>query len=335
MTTERRADAHEFANTAYDNVERELRTKWPNTYKGQTKKGLAELNEDRRLWLANPPTIITPQMADFHKRLDRQVGKNSQKWYGIEGVPYIGKSHILKSYVDQFHVDHTEQRPFVSGTEWQPIPVVWLQTPSTFKALMKRFLAFYLADDQQSGTGPDMVQPVARLVKKHQTKLIVLDDLHTLPNEKGGIGNHLKHFRDVCGEAIFLYTATQKERRKHGGKPEPAAAALRDETGGAQINARATVLRLDPHSLDNDWLRLLQQFEKAMPWCYDRRKPQLHQHASQIHELTGGRCGLLAELLSETTSLLIEANSKSEDRVTEELLNEAGNEIADAARIAA
>ena len=304
---------YQFANAAWDNNEQVKTPEWPKTLKGLSAADRKALNAERIAWIESHPPLITNQMKEVHEKLDDLLMVNrsgSQRCFEIMGEPHLGKTEILMQYAYKYHCENTTERPFEShhdGDHFVKMPVVWVHTASTFKQTMVRLVKFCGGRVRDKDKADTLLPRFEEQVEDFGVKLIVLDDLHNLRGN--GVATELKGLYEHLENTALLFTRTYDD-----------CAALDSNKGGDQTNHRTIPYELNaPAASSREWMKLLAQFERVMPWCNDG-SPQLRPHSELIHHRTGGRTGDLTMLLQFITTNLIRSNTNGEDLITEELI---------------
>lgn len=189
-------------------------------------------------------------------------------------------------------------------------------------------MRFYGSDvpGRASGSADDLLERVGNLARKKETKIVVLDDLQVLGNTSNGTAaNQVKYLSEVLAGATFLATINTGSK----------CAVLDRDKGGDQVRKRGTWHTMKASKLTKDeWLPVLAGFEKQMPWC-TTQTPLLKPHATLLHDITEGSAGVLATLLRDITTELIETNTTGEDTLTEELIRCVADEMVHDAALAA
>lgn len=288
---------------------------WPKTLKGMSAAAKRDLNAQRKEWLETLHPIWTPSMEEAHEDIEQLLtwrGSASPECFGLRGEPFVGKTQIIQRFVDTFHCEHTDGRPFENsepyGDDFPPVPVVWLPTEKTSKQLLESFLSFYGIETKTNKNVGLLTRDVQKQVRMHKTQLVVLDDVHNLRGSNAAID--LKVMYEKLGSVMFLFTRTNDK-----------CPAFDVKTGGNQTLDRTRWQVIEaPEITSPEWIELLAAFEGAMPWCHRGDEPLLLPHAELLHERTGGKTGRLAFLMRHMTAAMIRHNKNGEDKVTADLI---------------
>ena len=321
-----------------DFAERPARTR-PDTL---TLKRLAALSTQervgydlaRRQWHANI-LLRTRQVQEIELQLGDILDSNLQdadrvkSAAAIDAPPALGKSTVVNNFGRVFH-----QQRIAEAGEWldqdrdvRPLPVchVTLTGRPTIKGLHMMILGFYAHPAtagilHRSMAGRDLARAAAECIERHDTRLVIVDDLHFLRmNTRDGVevANQLKWLSNEYN-ATFLFAGVALRKRGLVGEGQTGEGAAM-----AQTFRRWTVLSLEPFTLAHkrgrdEWDRLLFGIDQALVLT-DGRDGMLVDLSRYLFARTTGNIGSLMDLIRRGASRAIRTGR---ERIDRELLDD-------------
>lgn len=285
-------------------------------------------DRDRRVWHAN--LIFRTRQVDFlHTELGDLVDSNMQDADNIKGAaaidapPTLGKSTVLKTFGREFHLRRlAEDGEFVDEDQMiRHIPVchIMLTGKVTIKGLHEMLLSYYAhpaaGSSRRSVPGRNLARAAAECVARHDTRLVLIDDLHFLnmrTRDGVEVANQLKWLANEY-DATFLFAGVAlRERGLIGEGLSGRDAAM------AQTFRRWTVLGITSHSwrTKNDraeWTRLISNIENALVLA-DMKDKMLVEISKYLFVRTGGNIGSLMALIRRGTARAIRTGRERLDR---------------------
>lgn len=244
----------------------------------------------------------------------------------IDAPPTMGKTTTLRTFGRNFHRRRVEEAGDYVDLDAQttrhiPVCHITLVGKPTIKALHEQLLGFYA---HPSGAGEssrgiarsrDLARAAADCIARHDTRLIIIDDLHFLnmrTNDSVQVANQLKWISNEY-DATFVFAGVALRE---------SGLLMEGRTGGeaalAQIFRRWTVLGMTSFSLatrtdQREWARLMGSLDKTIVLAnaYDR---MIRDLSTYIFVRTGGNIGSLMDLIRRGTSRAIRTGSEKLDR---------------------
>lgn len=303
-----------------------------------TRKQLAAMSQhdraahdlERRVWHANI-LLRTRQVQDIELQLADILDSNLQdsdrvkSAAAIDAPPALGKSTVVNNFGRVFH-----QQRIAEAGEWldadrdvQHLPVchVTLTGRLTIKGLHMMILGFYAHPAtagilHRSMAGRDLARAAAECIERHDTRLVIVDDLHFLnmrTRDGVEVANQLKWLANEYN-ATFLFAGVALRTRGLVGEGQTGEGAAM-----AQTFRRWTVLGLSPFTLTHkhgreEWDRLLFGIEQALILS-DARPGMLVDMSRYLFARSTGNIGSLMELIRRGASRAIRTGREVIDRV--------------------
>lgn len=201
--------------------------------------------------------LRTPQVAAVNDQLDDLLEANEEAVNrvraaaAIDAPPSLGKSTTVDAYGLRYHRDQiAELGAYVDDNEdilRIPVCRITLTGDVTIKGLHQQLFEFYAHPAQRGATGRMLARDLAAIagdaVRRHQTRLIIIDDVHFLhPGTENGekVANELKWLANEYPATFLFAGVALKQRGLFSEGLGSQAAAL------AQTGRRWTLLRLAP-----------------------------------------------------------------------------------------
>jgi len=270
-------------------------------------------------WLANL-FVQTDELSAIDAAMSKTVRVNAHSRPGAKRLPaltgknFVGKSTLMMRWARARYIEWTagavcdeRGRPVVypaSDCEADFCPVVWIDLPSasTIKDVDSAILAFFnLPSD---GVKREVGRAAVSAVRRHRTRVVVIDDVHLLKtNWKGGrdVLDHVKHLNTAFGQigvTVILVGANLD-----GG----------DLVNDPQIAARLRLQRFSPYEIGDTgemrtWQAIVYQLEKQVLPHLPRGKPEMlfTKLAGELWHRTQGYLGDLTELVGSAAIAAIE-----------------------------
>ena len=266
--------------------------------------------DDLRRWLANL-FLQTDELSAIAATMSKTVQVNACSPPGAKRVPaltgknFVGKSTLMMRWARTRYnewtagADRDERgRPIVYPArdyEADLCPVVWIDLPAA--ALIKdvdgEILRFFnLPSD---GVKRDVSRSAMNAVQRHQSRVVVVDDVHLLKtNWKGGrdVLDHVKHLNTELGQigvTLILVGANLE-----GG----------DLVSDPQIAARLKLRQFTAYQIDSTaemrtWQAIVYQLEKQVLAHLPSGRPEMlfTKLAGELWHRTQGYLGDLTELV--------------------------------------
>jgi len=284
---------------------------------------------ERRVWHANI-LLRTRQVEDIELQLADILDSNLQdsdrvkSAAAIDAPPALGKSTVVNNFGRVFH-----QQRIAEAGEWLdadrdvrhlPVCHVTLTGRPTIKGLHMMILGFY-AHPATAGilhramAGRDLARAAAECIERHDTRLVIVDDLHFLnmrTRDGVEVANQLKWLANEYNATFLFAGVALRERGLVGEGHTGKDAAM------AQTFRRWTVLSLDPYSLRNahtrtEWGRLLWHLEQSLVLA-DARDGMLVDLSRYLFARTTGNIGSLMDLIRRGASRAIRTGRECLDR---------------------
>ncbi|BAU31074.1 AAA family ATPase [Microcella alkaliphila] len=284
---------------------------------------------ERRVWHANI-LLRTRQVEDIELQLADILDSNLQdsdrvkSAAAIDAPPALGKSTVVNNFGRVFH----QQRVAEAG-DWLdtdrdvrhlPVCHVTLTGRLTIKGLHMMILGFYAHPAtagilHRSMAGRDLARAAAECIERHDTRLVIVDDLHFLnmrTRDGVEVANQLKWLANEYN-ATFLFAGVALRARGLVGEGETGK-----EAAMAQTFRRWTVLGLSPFTLTHkrareEWDRLLFGIEQALVLT-DARPGMLVDLSRYLFARTTGNIGSLMDLIRRGASRAIRTGREAIDR---------------------
>lgn len=290
-----------------------------------------DYNRQRREWHANI-VLRSEQVDRLHQDLMDIVDSNLQdsdrvkSAAAIDAPPTMGKTTALRMFGRDFHRRRIAEvgeylDPETQTTRHIPVCHITLVGKPTIKALHQQLLGFYAHPSGRSelrqalSLSRDLARAAADCIARHDTRLIIIDDLHFLSmrtNDSIHVANQLKWLANEY-DATFVFAGVALRESgllKEGRTGEDAALA--------QTFRRWTVLGMTSFSLQTqadkrEWARLMGSLDRAVVLAngHDRMIQEL---STYIFVRTGGNIGSLMDLIRRGTSRAIRTGHEKLDR---------------------
>ncbi len=286
-------------------------------------------DSQRRVWHANI-LLRTRQVEDIELQLADILDSNLQdsdrvkSAAAIDAPPALGKSTVVNNFGRVFH-----QQRIAEAGEWLdadrdvrhlPVCHVTLTGRLTIKGLHMMILGFYAHPAtagilHRSMAGRDLARAAAECIERHDTRLVIVDDLHFLnmrTRDGVEVANQLKWLANEYN-ATFLFAGVALRDRGLVGEGETGR-----EAAMAQTFRRWTVLGLSPFTLTHkrgreEWDRLLFGIEHALVLT-DARPGMLVDLSRYLFARTTGNIGSLMDLIRRGASRAIRTGREVIDR---------------------
>lgn len=296
---------------------------------GMSPQDRAVYDLERRVWHANI-LLRTRQVEDIELQLADILDSNLQdsdrvkSAAAIDAPPALGKSTVVNNFGRVFH-----QQRIVEAGEWLdvdrdvrhlPVCHVTLTGRLTIKGLHMMILGFYAHPAtagilHRSMAGRDLARAAAECIERHDTRLVIVDDLHFLnmrTRDGVEVANQLKWLANEYN-ATFLFAGVALRARGLVGEGHTGR-----EAAMAQTFRRWTVLGLSPFTLTHkrgrdEWDRLLFGIEQALVLT-DAHPGMLVDLSRYLFARTTGNIGSLMDLIRRGASRAIRTGQESIDR---------------------
>lgn len=284
---------------------------------------------ERRVWHANI-LLRTRQVEDIELQLADILDSNPQdsdrvkSAAAIDAPPALGKSTVVNNFGRVFHRQRIEE-----AGEWLdmdrdvrhlPVCHVTLTGRLTIKGLHMMILGFYAHPAtagilHRSMAGRDLARAAAECIERHDTRLVIVDDLHFLnmrTRDGVEVANQLKWLANEYN-ATFLFAGVALRARGLVGEGHTGR-----EAAMAQTFRRWTVLGLSPFTLTHkkgreEWDRLLFGIEQALVLA-DARPGMLVDLSRYLFARTTGNIGSLMDLIRRGATRAIRTGREVIDR---------------------
>jgi len=289
----------------------------------------ARYDAERRAWHANI-LLRTRQVHGVHTQLADILDSNLQdsdrvkSAAALDAPPALGKSTVVNTFGRDFHRQRIAEigEYLDADRDVLHLPVCHITVPGrlTIKGLHMMILGFYAHPAtagilHRSMAGRDLARAAADCIERHDTRLVIIDDLHFLSmRTRDGVevANQLKWLSNEYS-ATFLFAGVALRERGLVGE-----GAVGKEAAMAQTFRRWTVLSLDPYSLRtkhtrDDWCSLLWHIEQALVLA-DSRDGMLVDMSRYLFARTTGNIGSLMDLIRRGASRAIRTGQESIDR---------------------
>ncbi|GAB96619.1 hypothetical protein BJY21_001184 [Kineosphaera limosa] len=275
---------------------------------------LADYNEARAVWHANPSAVKTSQLASAFAVMDQVMASNRRDGDRLRGsvvidaAPALGKTTIATRYGRDFHRacyrrygPHTED-----GHQRLPVAFIPLSAGITLKGLNQKILSFYGHPGADRASTSRLGALAVDCVASCQTQLIIIDDLHFIDfRHRNGmeVSNHLKGLANEM-PVTFVYVGVRLREKRFFDE-----GLIGEDAAFAQTSRRATRVEVAPFTLSSDagaraWTSLLAALETHLRLA-DAAPGMLTGQARQLHRRTQGHIGSLTTLLERACYLAI------------------------------
>lgn len=288
-------------------------------------------DQQRREWHANI-VLRSEQVDRLHQDLLDIVDSNLQdsdrvkSAAAIDAPPTMGKTTALRMFGRDFHRRRIAEvgeylDPGAETTRHIPVCHVTLVGKPTIKALHQQLLGFYAHPSGRSelrqalSLSRDLARAAADCIARHDTRLIIIDDLHFLnmrTNDSIQVANQLKWLaNEYDATFVFAGVALRESGLLREGRTGQDAAL-------AQTFRRWTVLGMTSFALrtqadKREWARLMGSLDKVV--VLSNGHPRMIQDLSTyIFVRTGGNIGSLMDLIRRGTSRAIRTGHEKLDR---------------------
>lgn len=289
----------------------------------------ARYDAERRAWHANI-LLRTRSLEDVHMQLNDILDSNLQdsdrikSAAAIDAPPSLGKSTVVNTFGRDFHRQRlAEDGEYLDADhDVLHLPVCHITVPGklTIKGLHMMILGFY-AHPSTAGTlhrsvaGRDLARAAADCIERHDTRLVIIDDLHFLnmrTRDGVEVANQLKWLSNEYAATFLFAGVALRERGLVGEGAEGEAAAM------AQTFRRWTVLGLEPYSMRTvhtrkEWERLLWHIEQALVLA-EGHDGMLIEMSRYLFARTTGNIGSLMDLIRRGASRAIRSGQEKLDR---------------------
>lgn len=289
----------------------------------------AVYDQARRVWHANI-VLATRQVERIHEQLTDIVDSNLQdsdrvkSAAAIDAPPTLGKTTIVNSFGREFH-----RRRVAEAGEYldddrdiMHLPVCHVTVPGklTIKGLHTMILGFYAHPStagilHRSMVGRDLARAAADCIERHDTRLVIIDDLHFVQmRTRDGVevSNQLKWLANEYN-ATFLFAGVALRESGLLGEGRTGK-----DVAMAQTFRRWTVLGLTTNTLAHkrgrdEWDRLLWHIEQALVLA-DARDGMLVDMSRYLFARTTGNIGSLMDLIRRAAARAIRTGHETLDR---------------------
>lgn len=284
---------------------------------------------ERRVWHANI-LLRTRQVEDIELQLADILDSNLQdsdrvkSAAAIDAPPALGKSTVVNNFGRVFHQQRIAEAGAWLDTDRDvrhlPVCHVTLTGRLTIKGLHMMILGFYAHPAtagilHRSMAGRDLARAAAECIERHDTRLVIVDDLHFLnmrTRDGVEVANQLKWLANEYN-ATFLFAGVALRARGLVGEGHTGR-----EAAMAQTFRRWTVLGLSPFTLTHkrgreEWDRLLFGIEQALVLT-DARPGMLVDLSRYLFARTTGNIGSLMDLIRRGASRAIRTGREVIDR---------------------
>jgi Bacterial TniB protein len=262
-------------------------------------------------WLANL-FVETDELSSIAGKISETVNVNAYSRKGakhvvaLTGKNYVGKSSLVMRWARSLYNERTagaevdkSGRPVFHPSrdcEVDLCPVVWIDLPAAamIKAIPGAILSFFnLPTD---GNQADLTRSVMNAARRHQTKVVVVDDVHLLKtNWKGGrdVLDYVKHLNTQLGYidvTLVLVGANLDDG---------------DLVNDPQIAARLKLHHVSTYEKDSSldamraWQSIVKRLEQQVLPHLPKGKPEMlfTKLAGELWDRTQGYLGDLTELV--------------------------------------
>lgn len=269
----------------------------------ERKKWLGASIEARHRYMANELSIPHPEFVraanEIKRRMRRCENENTGAGLLLLAPSGAGKTHLCKTLKARW--------PGTDSETLTTVPVVRFKVPSkpTERSMAQALLKEMGDPDWKRGTALELSERIEHLVPIVGTKLILIDNVHDIPDRRGEtgirhIGNWIRTLIDECPALVVLL-----------GTP----AALGIVQANDQLKRRTTKqLRMDYFYIDTP--PHFQRFKKFMGKLFDAlpladRSELSDDLAREIHDATFGILDFIMELHVEALGCAFGAGRES------------------------
>ncbi|WEG08644.1 TniB family NTP-binding protein [Microbacterium horticulturae] len=267
---------------------------------------------ERIAFLSGGLVINTPSIARCKKELVRALAANSARNSGHAGVMLTGNSTMGKTTTAKALMRWVVDQYTVQFPEWQDadhIPAVYVEVPAaaTGKTLMKVFADFLGLSVMVRDTADDLRVKVVQALRRANTQVIVVDELHNLAGRTPGVGEASDVLKGLSNDltATFLYAGI-----------DLTTSGLMVGPRGQQLSGRFTAVPLAPYEWTDPeqrktWRGVIRAFETKCG-LLDSAPNTLKPLAEYLYQRTSGSLGALSRLLTGTAIGLISGEGPEE-----------------------
>ncbi|MEW2274185.1 AAA family ATPase [Streptomyces griseofuscus] len=283
-------------------------------------------DDQRSVWHANLRFIRTRQVQELFRRIRLIVASNRQDGYKVRTSPVInGVGGLGKTTAaQQFGLEHFRDSVLKYGPRTShghlrvPSAYLCLTGTATLRDVNERLCQFY--ELATSGNANQLSSRALDAVKKCQTNLIIVDDIHFLDMHRRDdrvVINHLKSLANTY-PVTFMYVGVDLDGRGLFDEGD-------DITGraGSQQARRWSRLELGKFELSTgderqDWRSLLLALEQQLVLANASRGMLADELREYVYTRTTGHFASLSSLIAQGCQAAIDSGI---ERLTEELLN--------------
>lgn len=294
----------------------------------------ARYDDARREWHANI-LLRTHGLEYVHTQLHDIVDSNMQdsdrvkSAAAIDAPPTLGKSTVIKTFGREFHRRRVaavgEYLDANRGTLHLPVCHITMPGKLTIKGLHMMILGFYAhptasSNLHRSMAGRDLARAAADCIERHDTRLVIIDDLHFInmrTRDGVEVANQLKWLSNEYNATLLFAGVALRARGLVGEGAEGNDIAM------AQTFRRWTVLGLDGYSLATkqsraEWERLLWHIERALV-LGEAREGMLLEMSGYLFARSTGNISSLMDLIRRGSARAIRVGA---EQLTRALLDD-------------
>lgn len=287
-------------------------------------EGEKQTNRQARKDYLNRGLIIETDQREALELSVREVMESNEYAMGTaprmvaaNGPAFLGKSTALLDVGAKIEADARSTHEPSDATDFVPVVYVSLPAGTTPKSLMGAFYSFFGHEYPSRITGDAMREHVVGVMEKFDTRLVIIDDIHSL--KSGGIdqrnaASSLKHFIEHTS-ATFLFAGINIYE----------SALTQGEGLGEQILERLDVVEFQPNQYQTKeeqrlWHSWVASFESRLPLMkHEPKTVASKEAAAELHAQTKGKLGKLRELIVRASTRAI--NDGSEHITLEKVLS--------------
>ncbi|WP_390888013.1 AAA family ATPase [Candidatus Mycobacterium wuenschmannii] len=308
-------------------------------------KALAQYNKRRRVWHANLGPFDTPQCTLLHEQLwdildsNLQDGQKVRIAIAVDAFPGLGKTTAMLELAKAFHlreIDAEGPRTDDGDERW---PVCWLPLTGrpTLLGLNRSMLFFYAHPGSRRGQSDDFLERALDVMKRCETRLLVIDDLHFLrfPSTNSiELSNHFKRIANTFNlTIIFVGVGLAESGLLTEGRPPDTGLEVIDHKRSSgdrklrsavpsQTARRTTPFTMNPFLVNSqegrrNWRNLLLAIEKKLVLANTGRGMLADALPDYLYERSTGHIGSLMSLINVGCSRAIRTGR---EELTRELL---------------
>lgn len=275
---------------------------------------LADYNEARAVWHANPAAVKTSQLTAAFGVIDQVMASNRRDGDRLRGAvvidaaPALGKTTIATRYAREFHRAAYRRYGPVTAQGHQRLPVAFIPLSAgiTLKGLNQKILRFYGHPNTDRASTSRLQDMAVDFVASCETQLIVIDDLHFIDfKDRNGVevSNHLKGLANEM-PVTFIYVGVRLREKRFFDE-----GLIGEDAIYAQTSRRATRAEVSPFTISTPdgfraWVSLLSALETHIRLA-DAAPGMLTSQARELHHRTQGHIGSLTALLDRACHLAI------------------------------